>query len=248
MIPKNIIICWFGDANNMRKEIELKCIDRVKEVFPDYNIILVNEQTFDVNRYEYTKKCYAEKKYAFVSDIARLQTLYDVGGIYLDTDVFILRRFDNALLQHQCFIGAKQECTDIPHHSDIISSGVIGAEQHSSFIKDVLDTALTSTSILPYMLSLNHMILNRGFKRSEIKNLAEITTKQDVTVYPSYYFSCTFFNSYELHITEQSYAVHLYDASWHGKKHRAAQLQRIQILFETINKHIEKKTRQKANY
>jgi hypothetical protein len=93
MIPKTIHYCWFG--GNQKSVIIERCIASWKEYCPDYEIIEWNESNFDVNCIPYTAAAYAEKKWAFVSDYARLRVVYLHGGIYLDTGVLLHNRIDD---------------------------------------------------------------------------------------------------------------------------------------------------------
>ena len=95
MIPKTIHYCWFG--GNSKPEVIERCIASWKEYCPDYEIIEWNERNFDVNCIPYTAAAYADKKWAFVSDYARLKVVYDNGGVYLDTDVLLHSRIDDLL-------------------------------------------------------------------------------------------------------------------------------------------------------
>ncbi len=79
MIPKIIHYCWFG--RNPKPDIVIKCIDSWKKHCPDYEIIEWNEDNFDVNMIPYTKEAYKNKKWAFVSDYARLWVINNRGGI-----------------------------------------------------------------------------------------------------------------------------------------------------------------------
>ena len=74
---------------------------------PDYEIRRWNESNFDVNAHPFTKSAYSAKAWAFVSDYARLKVVYDNGGIYLDTDVELLKNLD-FLRKYQCYIGVQQ--------------------------------------------------------------------------------------------------------------------------------------------
>lgn len=103
MIPKKIHYCWFG--RNPKSEIIQKCIASWKEFCPDYEIIEWNEDNFDVNSIPYTAAAYADKKWAFVSDYARLKIVYENGGIYLDTDVLLHNSLDE-LLQYECWLAS----------------------------------------------------------------------------------------------------------------------------------------------
>ena len=95
MIPKVIHYCWFG--GNHKSELINKCIESWKKYCPGYEIIEWNESNFDINICEYTKQAYDAKKYAFVSDVARLYIIYNYGGIYLDTDIELIRDFGDLL-------------------------------------------------------------------------------------------------------------------------------------------------------
>ena len=96
MIPKIIHYCWFGKG--LMPKSQIKCIQTWKTLMPDYRIMLWNEDSFDINKCEFTAAAYKKKKYAYVADVARLYALYEYGGIYLDTDVEVFKRFDDFLV------------------------------------------------------------------------------------------------------------------------------------------------------
>ena len=95
MIPKVIHYCWFG-GNSLPEEAK-RCIESWKKYCPDYKIIEWNENNYDVNSNEYMKAAYKEKKWAFVSDYARIDVVYKYGGIYMDTDVELVKELDSFL-------------------------------------------------------------------------------------------------------------------------------------------------------
>lgn len=103
MIPKIIHYCWFG--RNSKPEIVQRCIESWKQYCPDYQIIEWNEDNFDVNGVEYSAAAYADKKWAFVSDYARLKVVFDYGGIYMDTDVLLHNSIDE-LLKYDCWLAS----------------------------------------------------------------------------------------------------------------------------------------------
>ena len=82
MIPKIIHYCWFG--GNPKPEIIQKCMASWKQYCPDWEIREWNEENFDVSAMPYTQEAYEAKKWAFVSDVARLHAVYECGGIYMD--------------------------------------------------------------------------------------------------------------------------------------------------------------------
>ena len=102
MIPKIIHYCWFG--GNPLPKSAIECIESWKQFFPDYEIKEWNETNFDIHLNRYTEEAYQQKKWAFVSDVARLWALVHEGGIYMDTDVEVVRPLDD-LLKNKAFIG-----------------------------------------------------------------------------------------------------------------------------------------------
>lgn len=70
MIPKKIHYFWFGP--NQKSNQILEYIESWKKYLPDYEIIEWSEKNFDINCCQYVREAYEAKKYAFVSDYARL--------------------------------------------------------------------------------------------------------------------------------------------------------------------------------
>ena len=101
-IPKIIHYCWFG-RGKLPKLAE-KCIESWKKYCPQYKIVCWNEDNFDINQNKYAKEAYEAGKWAFVSDYVRLKVLYDEGGIYLDTDVELIKPLDK-LIEDGGFMG-----------------------------------------------------------------------------------------------------------------------------------------------
>ena len=106
MIPKKIHYCWFG-KNPLPADVK-KCIESWKKYCPDYEIIEWNESNFDITQNPFMKAAYENKAWAFVSDYARLKVVYDNGGIYLDTDVELLKSLDS-LLENPCYLAIQQK-------------------------------------------------------------------------------------------------------------------------------------------
>lgn len=129
MIPKKIHYIWFG--RNPLPELALKCIESWKKYCPDYEIIEWNEDNFDISKNLYAKQAYEAKKWAFVSDYARVKILYKYGGIYLDTDMEILKNIDK-LINSQSFTGF-EDCKNI-------AFGIYGSRPKSEILKMLLDS------------------------------------------------------------------------------------------------------------
>lgn len=124
MIPKVIYYCWFGH-NQKSKEIEM-CMESWRKVCPEreWRIVEINETNFDINFCNFTREAYAQKKWAFVSDVARLWAIYTYGGYYFDTDVELLEPLDR-FLPYDCWF-ASNDVNFIATGWDLVQSLDIG--------------------------------------------------------------------------------------------------------------------------
>lgn len=129
MIPKIIHVTWFGD--DPFPPLVIRCMASWKKYLPDYEILVWTKDNYDLTVNAWVKEAYSAKKYAFVSDFARFDLLYRYGGIYLDTDIEILKNLD-PLLHHKAFAGFMS----IPN---IIEAEVIGSEKNHPFFKKARD-------------------------------------------------------------------------------------------------------------
>lgn len=131
MIPKIIHYCWVGGAP-YPKQIK-DCMATWKKVLRGYEFIRWDESNFEISCNKYTEQAYARGKWAFVSDYIRLWALYNYGGIYLDTDVRVLKPFDR-FLTHGFFSGYENK-----RLLEKIPTCTMGAEKGHPFIKLLLD-------------------------------------------------------------------------------------------------------------
>ena len=106
MIPKKIHYCWFG--GNPLPEDAQKYLESWKKFCPDYEIIRWDEKNFDINQLPYVQEAFKAKKWAFITDYVRLYALYNYGGIYMDTDVEVLKSLDS-FLELKAFSGFENE-------------------------------------------------------------------------------------------------------------------------------------------
>lgn len=130
MIPKIIHYCWFG--RGPMPETALKCIDSWHRFMPDWDYVLWNEDKFDISSYPYAREAYEMKKYAFVSDVARLKALKEWGGVYFDVDFEVYKPFDD-LLQNNAFAGFEGS----KHHP--VMMGVLGSIPGGSWVSSQLE-------------------------------------------------------------------------------------------------------------
>ncbi len=129
MIPKIIHYCWLS-GDPYPEKIQ-HCINSWKKVIPDYEFVLWDTNRFPMDLCPWVKEAFESKKYAFAADYIRLYALYHYGGIYLDSDVEVIKRFDN-LLDLPYFIGNESFETRV-------ECAAFGAEKGTQWIKDCLD-------------------------------------------------------------------------------------------------------------
>lgn len=198
MIPKIIHYCWFGKSK--MSSLENNCINSWKKYLPDYELKLWNENNFDVARYPFAKAAYENKRYAFVSDVARLHALQEEGGIYLDTDMLLLKTLDPFLV-HSFFVGYY-----VPGK---LNAAIFGCNKGNLIVEFLLKkySDLMFDNKRPYTIPelFDRELLNK-------KNNNEITFYTDDYFYPLPFEKKD--EDYRKYITLNSYAVHLWNHSW----------------------------------
>lgn len=209
MIPKTIHYCWFG-KKDLPPEAK-RCIASWKKICPDYDIIRWDENNFDVNQNPFIKAAYEAKKWAFVSDYARLKVVYDNGGIYLDTDVELRKNLDS-LREHGCYIGIQQ-------NEFLCTTGLgFGATKSNPVVLKMLESYDDLTFSESHTLELSCPRLNNAVIRSYgLVSNTEITDLPEVTVYPPQYFDP--YGGKNL-LCDETYSIHHYAASWTSEKNQ----------------------------
>ena len=132
MIPKNIHFCWYGKGEY--NETIKKCMASWKEKLPDYTIKKWDETNTPFDKLPFLKMLYNQKKWSFITDYVRLYALYKEGGIYLDTDIEVIKSFDN-FLNEKAFVGFQ---TKLEESKYPLNSAVIGSEKGNKFILDCI--------------------------------------------------------------------------------------------------------------
>lgn len=206
MIPKKIHYCWFG-RNELPKKAKY-CIESWKKYCPDYEIIEWNEDNFNINMNAYTQMCYEQKKYAFLSDYVRLLVIEKYGGLYFDTDVELVRSFDE-LLENKAFFGFEND--------EYVNTGVgFGAEAGNTIVQQMIKEyeglldGNQGTIGCPILNT--KALLTYGLQRTgERQNI------NGAIIYPS-----EFFNPYDditgrLRKTRNTYSIHWFAKSWMSK-------------------------------
>lgn len=206
MVPKIIHYCWFG--GNPFPEILKEYISTWKKKCPDYEIIEWNENNFNVEEYQYSKEAYENKQWAFVADVARLHVLYNYGGIYLDTDVEVLRTFDE-LLHLKGFIGAEDKY-------DLNTGAIVGSQkEHPIILENLMEYKHLPLFINQKINKITCVELTtRVLIRHGYKNAKKVKTFAEMTVFPMEYFSPLKLHNNKLKVTENTYSIHHYSTHW----------------------------------
>lgn len=206
MIPKKIHYCWFG-GKELPKQAQ-KCIASWEKFCPDYEIIRWDEQNFDLQQNDYVRWCYANQKWAFLSDYARLAIVEAHGGIYFDTDVELVRAPDE-LLEHEAFYAFENQ--------KIVNTGQgFGAQAHHGTVEAMKrqyetltpDTcgnfaveacpAYNTAALLPMGLERNG--LRQSVAGAQILPVEYMNPYDDATG--------------QLKLTEKTISIHWYSKSW----------------------------------
>lgn len=207
MIPKIIHYCWFG--GNPLPHLAKECIISWKKHLPEYEIIEWNETNFPIDDFIFAKQALENRKFAFISDVCRLYALKKMGGIYMDTDVEVLKSLD-PFLNCNAFSGFEND--------DFVPTGIMASEKEGKWVTELLeyyddrsfinsDLTLATTSntfIITQIMKEKGFVMNNTFQ--EINNY--------VTFYPNDYFCPKSYKTGNIELTDNSYCIHHFAKSW----------------------------------
>ena len=215
LIPKVIHYCWFGRGE--MPELVERCIASWHTYMPDWDFRLWSEDNFDVNiAPRYVQEAYDAKKFAFVSDYVRLWALEREGGVYLDTDVEVLRSFD-PLLNDTAFIGLEESKALLP------GTCVMGCEAHCEWVKDMLTTYDNARFICEdgtMDMTTNVQRLGKRMVEGGLKHERKIQylPQWGLRVYTHDYFS-PITSTRVMRKSKNTYCIHRFAGTWvDGKK------------------------------
>ncbi len=208
-------------------ELALKCIESWHKYLPDYELRLWNEETFDLDMYPYAREAYDNRKFAFVTDVVRLWALEKFGGVYMDTDVEILRPLDD-LMHLPAFTGYEASLSNAP------VTGLMASAAHGIWVREQLayyegrhflrpDGTLDMTT---NTVTIARIMRDNGF---EINGKYGVY-KDDMHVFPVDYF-CPLTSTRVLKCTKNTYCIHHFAGSWYEQT-------RAQKIKSWICKHI----------
>lgn len=212
MIPKIIHYCWFGKGPMPEKE--KKCIETWKKFFPDYEIKKWDETNFDVEETKFSKQAYERKQYAFVSDYARAKILYEQGGLYLDTDVEVVKSFPK-VLDGKGFVGFERR--------HFIGTAVLAAEKGNGIIKELLDYYVQHSFVMDDGLVdniANVSILTDIMRKHKLELGGERQTVAGFEVFNREYFYPKKLDENEFRVTDETCAIHKCSNSWMSEREK----------------------------
>lgn len=191
-----------------------KCLASWRRYCPDYEIIRWDEGNFDVNTVKYVRQAYANRKYAFVSDYVRLWVLFTYGGIYMDTDVEVLKCLDPFLV-HDFFSGFESELC--------VPTGIMGACRGQNFVEELLEYysnicfVKTDGSLLLWtnVGMITKKCLEYGFVPD-----GSFQVVHGMTIYPKEVFCPLSWDGKDERSTLDSYTIHHFANSWHSEAER----------------------------
>lgn len=210
MIPKVIHYCWFG--RNPLPPLAVKCIESWRKYCPDYEIKEWNEDNFDLSMYPYVKEAYEARKFAFVTDVVRLYALYHEGGIYMDTDVEVIKPLDS-LLGYEAVSGFESE-TQIPTGLMACREGhpLFGELLHEydgiHFVKPDGSFDLTTN-----VTRITNTCLKYGFQPNN-----RLQTVKGFTLLPKDYLCPKSYEDGKIRLTDNTLCIHHFAGSWIKKR------------------------------
>lgn len=212
-IPKIIHYCWFGEGP-LPKHAQ-KCLQSWSIFAPDYTIMRWDEQNFDVNFTPFTQAAHEAKKYAFVSDVARLHVVYQHGGIYLDVDVELLKPMDE-LLAYDAFFAFES--------AEFIATGLgFGSVKQLPLLKQLLENY--EHSDFKQELEEDKLVPCPQRDRSVFESFGVVFNGKTQTHHEVIFLEPSSFNpkspqTGKLSINMHTLAIHHYDMSWMSKNDR----------------------------
>lgn len=224
-IPKIIHYCWLGGSQ--KPESVLKCIESWKKYCSDYEIREWNESNLNIAINDYTRQAYEAKAWGFVPDYLRLWIVYNYGGIYLDTDVQIIKSFD-PLLSFPAFCGFERGTNDVDGYYVNFGQG-FGAESHNEAIlqhmeiyHDLLYKNLDgSFNRIASPHYTTDVLVKQGLSRKH----NSYQKLENIIVFSDDYFCPKSFATGIVKISSNTYSIHQFDGSWYSEEE---QLQRRQ--------------------
>ncbi|MBR6283943.1 MAG: glycosyl transferase [Muribaculaceae bacterium] len=212
MIPKVIHYCWFG--RSPLGKLGERCLASWQKFFPDYEIKEWNEDNFDVNCIPYVAEAYQAKKYAFVSDYARMWILYQYGGVYFDTDVEVIKPFEDIIMAGG-FMGCENRPSDIEPLYVAPGLGMACEPRHPligefmEYYHDLHFLDNNQPNLTTVVVHITSLLQAKGLK--PIESIQDI---MGIKIYPKEYFCPIDTKGQVMEITDNTRSIHHYAGTW----------------------------------
>lgn len=238
MIPKIIHYCWLSDdpiPDNLKK-----CILTWHRYMPEYKFIKWDFTILPMGTSIWVDQAFEKKKYAFAADYIRLYALYHYGGIYLDSDVEVMKSFNPflGLDDMVCYENSSRKGLEV---------AAIGVSKNRTWVKQCLNhydgkkfdlgNGILDTQVMPEVVK--NILKEENWKLQNVDNIDDankVDSSDTIAVFPNEFFSPKSYETGEINITENTYSVHHFAASWHGSKEKI-----YKVLGKIIGKNNAKK-------
>lgn len=213
VIPKVIHYCWFG--GNPKPKLAEKCLKSWKKYCPDYEVVEWNENNFDLSDVPvYVRQAMEAGRWAFVTDYVRLRVLTEQGGIYMDTDVELVKPLD-PYLRHQAFAGFESQKS--------VQTGLLACRKGFPLFQEFMAYYDSASFLHPdgtpdtttNVRVLTDLCLQKGLACND-----RLQTVEGLTIYPREVFCPVDFDTQKLKRTRKTVAIHWFSGSWHTEEER----------------------------
>lgn len=236
MIPKIFHLCWLsGDPYPDKIAF---CIDSWKRFNPDFEVMLWDTKRFDVNSTPWTRQAFEAGKYAFVADYIRLYAVYNYGGIYLDSDVEVIKSFDD-VMHLPYFVGSETDDSSI-------ELAAFGAEKGTPWVKAALEyyegrdfireDGSMDIEVQPILMG---RLLSSRYEWTPLKEGEEtLRDNARLYIYPCDWFSAHPFKEgggVEYRITGNTHSIHHYAGQWRDEEYPGGPLHKLFYKLFRVN-------------
>lgn len=210
-IPQIIHYCWFG--GKPKPELAQRCIKSWKKFCPDYEIMEWNESNFDISAAPlYVRQAHEAGRWAFVTDYVRLKAMTEMGGIYMDTDVEVIKPLD-PYLKHKAFAGFE--------NNEAVQTGLLACEKDFPLFREFMTYYDTASFYLPdgsQDITTNVKVLTDLCLKYGLVPDGTYQVVQDFAIYPKEVFCPVEYETSKLHKTRKTVVIHWFAASWHTEE------------------------------
>ncbi|KAA9339030.1 glycosyltransferase [Adhaeribacter soli] len=239
MIPKIIHYCWFGG-----KEIPEEYAGYIaewKQLHPGWEIMRWDEENIAADS-AYLQNAIALGNWANCSNYARLKVLQQYGGIYLDTDMKLLKPLDS-FLDNTCFLSFESGSEKEP--AFFVNNAVSGSVAEGAFVgKCLQELEQTFTGDEEAHLSSPHLatkVLQEfyGLEKYGDQMLNEVRLYNSTVFFPLPFARVYARNKYLEYCSPETVGVHMWARTWLSRETMLAAIDELQSWSQDLVTYIE---------